>query len=96
MQKFPTLIHLNLGKPTLTFLGVVFYFFIKLFANIVDPDQEQSGLLLHYFPQHVKIILTYGKYIAVIFVDFLAHLSLLRVSFWDTAMSVVRRTCGRP
>ena len=27
---------------------------------------------------------------------FLAHLSLLRVSFWDTAMSVVRRTCGRP
>ena len=26
---------------------------------------------------------------------FLAHLSLLRVSFWDTAMSVVRRTCGR-
>ena len=27
---------------------------------------------------------------------FLAHLSLLRVSFWDTAMSVVRRKCGRP
>ena len=27
---------------------------------------------------------------------FLAHLSLLRVSFWDTVMSVVRRTCGRP
>ena len=27
---------------------------------------------------------------------FLAHLSLLRVSFWDTEMSVVRRTCGRP
>ena len=26
----------------------------------------------------------------------LAHLSLFRVSFWDTAMSVVRRTCGRP
>ena len=26
---------------------------------------------------------------------FLAHLSLLRVSFWDTAVSVVRRTCGR-
>ena len=26
---------------------------------------------------------------------FLAHLSLLRMSFWDTAMSVVRRTCGR-
>ena len=26
---------------------------------------------------------------------FLAHLSLLRVSFWDTEMSVVRRTCGR-
>ena len=25
---------------------------------------------------------------------FLAHLSLLRVSFWDTAMSVVGRTCG--
>ena len=29
-------------------------------------------------------------------VFFLAHLSLLRVSFWDTMMSVVRRTCGRP
>ena len=29
-------------------------------------------------------------------IPFLAHLSLLRVSFWDTAMSVVRRTCGRP
>ena len=28
--------------------------------------------------------------------NLLAHLSLLRVSFWDTAMSVVRRTCGRP
>ena len=27
---------------------------------------------------------------------FLAHLSLLRVSFWDTVMSVIRRTCGRP
>ena len=29
-------------------------------------------------------------------VNILAHLSLLRVSFWDTAMSAVRRTCGRP
>ena len=27
---------------------------------------------------------------------FLANRSLLRVSLWDTAMSVVRRTCGRP
>ena len=26
---------------------------------------------------------------------FLAHLSLLRVSFWDTGMSVVRLMCGR-
>ena len=26
----------------------------------------------------------------------LAHLSLLRMSFWDAAMSVVRRKCGRP
>ena len=25
---------------------------------------------------------------------FLTRLSLLRVSFWDTAMSIVRRTCG--
>ena len=28
--------------------------------------------------------------------SFLAHLSLLRMSFWDTGMSVVRRTCGPP
>ena len=27
---------------------------------------------------------------------FLAHLSLLRVSFWDTVISVVRRTWGHP
>ena len=36
--------------------------------------------------------LTFNNYIYL----FLAHLSLLRVSFWDTVMSVVRRTCGRP
>ena len=30
------------------------------------------------------------------FISFLAHLSMLRMSFWDRVMPVVRRTCGRP
>ena len=35
-------------------------------------------------------------YLFFMYLFFLAHLSLLRMSFWDTVMSVVRRTCGRP
>ena len=41
-------------------------------------------------------MLTLNSTAGSFFIKILANLSIFRVSFWDTAMSVVRRTRGRP
>ena len=72
-------------------------------ANTVDPDQTSPKRNLARVDKNIFMlnsaeheVLNALKYKNIRKFSFLAHPSMLRVSFLDCMMSVIRRTCGRP